>query len=283
MKRVSAVALMALAETMTTREQAIVKTVSQLRLVMGSQLERLYFTGLGKTGSRQRAARRTLASLTDRHVLYRLERRIGGVRAGSAGHIYGLGPIGKRLSAYWQGHGLVSTRASYEPGAVFVRHTLAVAEQYVRLREAEQAGHCELLDYQSEPICWRPSLALGRSKILKPDAYVRLGVGNYEERSFLEVDLGSEGRGSLTAKCLAYISYFQTGREQAEHGVFPRVLWVANNQARVRLLIQVCMSLPPEQWQLFQVVPVARATEALMGVNGEYDPEHAGSNNGKIY
>ena len=43
MKRVSAQALMSLAETLPERQRQIVVSVGRLRLVMGSQLERLYF------------------------------------------------------------------------------------------------------------------------------------------------------------------------------------------------------------------------------------------------
>ena len=43
----------------------------------------------------------------------------------------------------------------HEPGLAFVRHTLAVTELYVRLREAERAGTLELLEFEPEPECWR--------------------------------------------------------------------------------------------------------------------------------
>jgi hypothetical protein len=284
MKRVSAQALMSLAETLPERQRQIVVSVGRLRLVMGSQLERLYFNETDKAASRERAARRVLAELATQHLLLRLERRIGGVRAGSAGHIYALGPIGKRLTAYWQGQGLVRVRTTHEPGAVFVRHTLAVAGQYVQLIEAERAGQCELLAFDSEPTCWRPHQGQhGRRVTLKPDAYVRLGVGEFEQRSFLEVDCGSEGRGALMAKCRYYIGYYQTGLEQAEHGVFPRVVWVTTNHARVRLMVEVCSALPPEYWQLFQVVPLDGAIEALTGNGDDSSPKLAAEDHDKIY
>jgi hypothetical protein len=254
MKRVSALSLLALAETMPERERRIVETTAQLRLVAGSQLERLYFSKIGTAASRARAARRVLSALSERRVLTRLERRVGGVRAGSAGTVYALGPIGKRLIAYWQGEGLKRVRAVHQPGPLFVRHTLAVAEQYVRLVEAERAGHCELLSFEGEPACWRTyTSAHGGPVTLKPDAYARLGVGDFEQRSFLEVDCGSEGRGALTRKCHYYLAYYQSGQEQAEAGVFPRVVWITTSQARVRLLVEVCSSLPAEYWQLFVV------------------------------
>jgi hypothetical protein len=284
MRRLSAPALMSLAETLPERERQIVATVGQLRLVMGSQLERLHFNKTGKAASRERAARRTLAHLSEQHLLYRLGRRIGGVRAGSAGHIYSLGPIGKRLIAYWQGQGLVRVRTVHEPGTAFVRHSLAVAEQYVQLIEAERSGHCELLAFDAEPTCWRTHQSRqGQRVTLKPDAYVRLGVGAYEQRSFLEVDCGSEGRAALTRKCSYYVSYYQTGLEQAEHGVFPRVVWATTNQARVRLLVDVCSALPAEYWQLFQVTLFAGAIDALTGNSSDNSPKLAAEPHDKMY
>jgi hypothetical protein len=266
MSRLSAAGLMALAEAMPERERVIVETTARLRLVAGTQLARLFFSSSGKPASRARAARRVLTDLTEQQVLLRLERRIGGVRAGSAGHVYGLGPVGKRLVVYWQGDGLVRVRTPHEPGPIFVRHALAVAEQYVQLIEAERAGRLELVAFENEPTCWRSfSGGYGRAVILKPDALVRLGVGKFEERSFLEVDCGTEGRGALLAKCRRYVAYYQTGVEQAEHGVFPRVVWLVTNQARVRLLVDVCASLPPECWQLFSVGTASQVVALCSG------------------
>jgi hypothetical protein len=258
----SAAGLVRLAEVLGEREREIVETTGRLRLVAGKQVERLAFSSNLQPASRARAARRVLASLNEQGILFRLERRIGGVRAGSAGHVYGLGPVGKRLIAYWRGEGASRVRTPYEPGLAFVRHTLAVTEQYVLLREAERAADLELLAFDGEPDCWR-SLPGGDS--LKPDALVRLGVGDFEERSFVEVDCGTEGRGALARKCRRYAAYFQTGIEQAESGVFPRVVWITTNQVRVKLLMEVCASLPAEHWRLFSVGTQERSVELLCG------------------
>lgn len=266
MSRLSATGLLQLAEQLPARERDIVATVDRLRLVSAKQLERLFFEGAEQQPSLARNARRVLARLNSDRLLVRLERRIGGVRAGSAGHIYGLGPVGKRLVAYWKGEGLPLVRSSYEPHTAFVRHTLAVAENYVQLVEAERANLCELLEFQSEPTCWRPFVGIGgMTIILKPDAFVRLGVGDYEERAFLEIDCGTEGRGALTRKCARYFAYFRSGREQAEGGIFPRTVWITTTRTRVQLLVDVCSSLPPAAWQLFTIGTNERAVELLLG------------------
>ena len=62
----------------------------------GKQLERLHFTELsGASGPVVR--RRVLGRLVRWEVLTTLERRIGGVRAGSSGLVYALNIAGKRL------------------------------------------------------------------------------------------------------------------------------------------------------------------------------------------
>jgi hypothetical protein len=265
MKRLSATALVRLADDLDSRDREILETVARLRLLAGKQLERLCFFSISKPASRARAARRVLASLTDRGVLFRLERRIGGARAGSAGHIFGLGPVGKRLIAYWQGEGLAQVRTPHEPSLIFVRHTLAVAEQYVRLQEAERSAEIELLAFEAEPDCWRP---IDGHETLKPDAFVRLGVdADFEERNFLEVDCGTTGRGALIRKCQRYVRYCQGGTEQAEAGVFPRIVWITTTDRRVQLLGEVFAALPTDSHRLFMAGLSSQLVELCTGAD----------------
>jgi len=263
MTRVSKAELLRLAESMPDRERQIIEAVDQFRLLSGSQLGRLYFHTTIQAASRERVSRRVLHGLAAQHVLVPLERRIGGVRAGSAGTVYSLGPIGKRLIAYWHGDGLVRVRTVHQPGVLFVRHTLAVAECYVQLVEAARDGWAELLAFDAEPTCWRSFVgSYGGETILKPDAFIRLGVdGGYEQRTFLELDCGSEGRGALMRKCRAYAAYYRSGQET----VMPRVVWITTAQARVRLLVDICARLPAEDWQLFAIGTTDRLLSLCLG------------------
>src|SRR4029077_12130312 len=98
---------------------------------------------------------------------------------------------------------------------------------YVRLRAAERAGRMEVLDFDAEPACWRRYTRLGGAAgVLKPDAFVRLGFGDYEDHLLVEVDLGTEHRGQLARQHRAYGEYFRAGVEQAKTGGFPGVLWL---------------------------------------------------------
>jgi Replication-relaxation len=236
--------LLRLLEQLPQREQAIVDLVGRFRIVQSGQVERLFFIGSASPAAGRRHCRRQLARLVELGLLRRLERRIGGVRAGSAGHLYTLAPAGRRLHALSRGRDAASDRGVHEPGLAFVRHTLAVTELFVHLRETERAEALELLDFQPEPECWRSyTLASGASGWLKPDAYARLAVGEWEERSFVEVDLGTEGRAALTRKLRAYLAYYHSGREQTAEGVFPRVTFLTTTKARAEAIATLASTL----------------------------------------
>jgi hypothetical protein len=264
MRRLSARGLVELAGSFSQRDRAIIETVARLRLVSGPQIERLFFTGTVASASRSRMTRRALSRLVEAGMLARTERRIGGVRAGAAGHVYYATGRGQRLVAYWHGEGLTRGHSTYEPSALFVRHTLAITEAFVRLREAERAGEVELLAFESEPDCWRPYVGSGGGRLfVKPDAFVRLGIGEVEARAWLELDCGTEGRAAVLRKCRSYLSYFYAGIETE---VFPKVVWITTTQKRAGILAEVCASLPAEAWELFAVTTPERALDVLCGV-----------------
>jgi hypothetical protein len=266
--RVSAAGLLRLANDLGEGERTAVEIVARLRLVSHAQLASLLGPLHPQAGaaSTARAVRRTLARLTALGVLARLERQVGGVRAGSAGYVYYLGPVGQRLMAYWEGRGLIRGRFRPEPGGRYVRHRLAVSELYVQLSAADRAGELDLLAFDAEPDCWRRYIdGFGGSVALKPDAFVRVGVGTYEDRCFVEVDLGTESRSVIASKVRAYLDYFHSGNEQTAHEVFPRVALLTNSEARRTALIDVLTRLPAEHWELFTVATLDRALEVLSG------------------
>jgi len=278
MSRVSTARLLRLAGDLGGPERAAVEVVAKLRLASHAQLASLLgpLHPHASAASTARAIRRTLAHLTGLGVLGRLNRRVGGVRAGSAGYVYYLGPVGQRLVAYWDGRGLVRGRFRPEPGGRYVRHRLAVSELYVRLRAADRSGELDLLTFDAEPDCWRRFLdGFGGSVLLKPDAFVRVGVGAYEERCFVEVDLGTESRSVLASKARTYLHYFNSGSEQAEHEIFPRVVLLTNTEARRAALVDVVTRLPAEHWALFTVATLDRALEVMTGpVTVAHDGSH---------
>jgi len=155
---------------------------------------------------------------------------------------------------------------------VWTAHTLAVSDLYVQLREAERAGRVELLAFDAEPACWRRYTRLGGAAgVLKPDAFVQLGVDEYEDSFLVEVDLGTEHRGQLIRKHHVYGEYFRSGEEQTKTGVFPGVLWIVPDAQRMALLTDIHRGLPEQTRRLFTAVTVERAIDVLC------DPDDVGA------
>jgi hypothetical protein len=255
-----------LAQTLTARDLSIVATLDRVRVASVKQLERIHFAG-GRPQANARQVRHRLAHLTNARVVIRLERRVGGVRAGSAGTVYGLDVAGQRLASACGPAGGIRVRRPWTPGAPFVAHQLGITELYVRLVEASRTGGPDLLDFDAEPACWRAFAGLGGARtLLKPDAFVRLGVGAFEDSYFVEVDRATHSGPSVARKLTLYRRYWQTGREQERrHGVFPKVLVLVPSEARRAALVRVAATLPAESWPLFQIAHYEEALAIFAG------------------
>lgn len=243
---------------LTARDRALLATVARLNVASGQQLRRLHYPD---TDSGRRLARLDLARLSEWRVLARLGRRIGGVRAGSEGYVYALDVAGQRLlddrpkRRHW---------APWTPQPSHLRHTLAVSELYVGLRLAEGQSN-PLPTFDTEPRCWRRFTGPGGGPlVLKPDAYLVIDSGPYEDRYFVEIDCGTESLPRLADKARLYTRYWQSGREQAPSGVFPLVLWIAPDPKRVNAIVDALARLPASDWQLFVVTTAERATSQLI-------------------
>ena len=95
--RVGHVALKRLRQKLSERELAVLASVDTYRYMSAAQIERLQFWEHASADTAARIRRRVLERLTAARLLARTERVIGGMRAGSAGFVYGIGPLGHRL------------------------------------------------------------------------------------------------------------------------------------------------------------------------------------------
>ena len=268
-RRLGRSGLVELAARLPEKEREILETVERFRLLRSDQVRRLFYSDAESTAGGARLCRRALAHLSEEGLARRLERRVGGARAGSNGHLYATTAAGKRLLAYLGGEGVPSNRGVHEPGVAFASHTLAVAELYVQLVERERSGALELVSFETEPACWRTyTTPLGASAALKPDALVRIASGEYEYASFVEIDLGTEGRGAVQRKTQVYLAYYRNGREQVEQGVFPQVVWIAEEEARVHFLTDLFAGLPEEAQRILVAVKSEDSVAALTGASG---------------
>jgi len=142
-----------------------------------------------------------------------------------------------------------------------------VTELFVQLREAARGGGLELLDFDAEPACWRTFTGLGGARTtLKPDAFVRVGLADFEDSYFVEVDRATHSGPSVARKLTLYRRYWQSGREQSRRrGVFPKVLVLVPSEARRSALVDVASAQPAESWPLFQIVHYEQALRVFRG------------------
>ena len=253
--------LLRLREELSERDVAVLESVTSLRLLTARQIEDLHFADHATPLTAARVCRRVLDRLTSHRLLARLDRRVGGVRAGSASFVYCLGAVGDRVIR----DGEIRRRAR-EPSRTFLYHTLAVAQVVVDLTAAARHGEIELLRLETEPTCWRTVQAsIAGDDRLKPDLFVALAVGDYEYRWFVEVDRGTESIAALIRKCRLYDSYYRTGHEQHQYGVFPQVVWSVDTERRLGQLKEALGRDGHLAPGLFLVVPADGAVMVLSG------------------
>jgi hypothetical protein len=197
-------------------------------------------------------------------LLIALDRRVGGIRAGSAGYIWHLSPAAHRILQ------LAATDTSMprrfrEPSQRLLTHTLAVANTHIALVRAAKSDALELVTVQVEPGSWRRFLGLGaQSRLLRPDLAVITAQGDYEDHWFIEVDLGTEHPPTVVRKCHLYEDYRRSGIEQDVHGLFPRVLWVVPDPMRADKLTTAITEARLDQ-ALFRVVTAEQLIPTVLG------------------
>ena len=248
------------AARLSTRDWHIVEAVHRLRLVTGWQLDRLYFAelaGRSRTVSRSRA----LSRLVSWQVLARLPRRVGGAQRGSSVAVYALGVAGQRvLRERASGTPLSKpVRPATVPGDRFIAHTLAIAELYVQLVEADRAGQLRLWEFKANASAWWPN---GEGGWLKPDAYLVTSNGRVDHLWWAEVDRATESVPTVTTKLQTYLRFVQQGQIGPREAI-PRVLITVPHEQRRTALTNVVQRLPPPAAELFHVVTHEQAVAWL--------------------
>jgi hypothetical protein len=250
-----------LERSLSGRDRQILLAIEVHRFLTARQIEHLLFTGHASHVTATRICRRVLQRLTEARVLVRLERRVGGARAGSASYVYAVGPAGDRILS-----GGSRRRWVREPTPIFLAHTLAVAGARISLTEAHQEGTITLVAVEVEPACWRRYTGPGGSReTIRPDLYVVTEADEFEHLWFLEIDLDTESLTSLGRKCRNWSAYYHSGREQARNGAFPRVVWVAPSVARAARIERTIASTARLATALFQVTTSDRLVELIAG------------------
>jgi hypothetical protein len=251
-----------LQQQLSERDLAILTMLRELRLMTGQQIRRLFFPD-GNQLTQARKARAALKRLAELRLVARLSRRVGGLHAGSEGQIVGLSGLGQAVLDVGtenprRHRSVTDTKLSFQ------EHVLAVSELRVRLEEQQFADRAELLDFQAEPAAWRRFAGPGGYGVtLKPDAFVQLAVGEYEQMAFVEQDMSTESLPTIVRKLGVHLSYWRSGQEQAAHGVHPRVWWLVPDTRRQVAIAKAVRRFPSEARELFTVVLTDQAAELL--------------------
>ena len=245
---------------LSDRDLFILRFLAAAQLATTDQLERLAFPPAeGSSYTAARRARRTLTRLVEHGQLSRLDRRVGGVRAGSTSYVYQLATGGRRTL------GLARRGRTYEPGSRFIAHTLAAAHLHVELLEAERARAVVALVIEHEPT--RRFTSPSGLERLTPDLLVEVTTADgWELRWFVEIDRGTEHLPTVLRKCRTYEAYWRSGREADHHEVFPRVVWSVPDAKRAHAIeaaIAKSRSLTPDLYR----VTVAEDAAALITNN----------------
>jgi hypothetical protein len=256
--------LLSVSQSLSERDFKVLQAVADHRFLTTRHLERLLFTEHATPLSAARTCRRVLRRLDTLRVVRHLDRRVGGVRAGSASYVWAVGTVGDRLLRLRSGQ--ATRQRQREPSERFLGHALAIADAHLSLIDAHRQQRLDLVSVHTEPACWRRYLGTaGEPAVLQPDLYAVTADADYETLWFLEVDLGNEHLPTLLRKCGQYQAYRTTGAEQETSGTFPIVVWVMSDQQRadrLRAAIQRSVTISAD---LFRVTTPAALVDLVVG------------------
>jgi Replication-relaxation len=248
---------------LSDRDLELLSLLRRMRFMTGEQLLRLSFPD-GNPITQARKCRAALKRLFDHGLVVRLHRRIGGFGSGSDVQILGLSGLGLAVldvgnPTKRRHRSVTDTKVAYK------EHALAVSDLLVELTERSRAGRCELLQFDAEPESWRLFAGVGGQRlILKPDAFVRLAIDEWEIASFIEQDMDTESLPTIGRKCQIYVDYWRSGQEQHNRDVFPRVWWLVPDLGRLKAIARVITRLPGDARQLFAIALTEEASDQLV-------------------
>jgi hypothetical protein len=259
--RLTVRAIEQLRDRLSDRDMVVLRSVGEHRFLSTRHVERLHFVDHATPLAAARICRRTLQRLYEQRVLHRLERRVGGIRAGSASYVWSVGVAGDRL-LHASNRG--PRQHQDEPSVTFLKHTLAVAEAHVALIEATRTGIFELTAVELEPASWRRFVtSSGADDTLRPDLYAVTASVDYEDHWFIEVDCGTESLPVLLRKCQQYESYRRSGQAQAALGAFPLVVFQLPTATRQRKFAEAIAAARDIDAAIFRLVTTEELVDLI--------------------
>ena len=264
-KKLSRIQLAELEERLSARDHAVLQTIRKYRFLTSSQVGRLFFADCSTKTSRSRNQNLLLQRLGDYGLIRPLKRRMGGLGGGSTLQVWYLTEAGQRLLTLNDPDNIKRKRIT-EPQPLFLQHTLAIAECAVQLTViCRYSADLNLIALDTEPTCWRRFADNGKAVYLKPDMFGITTYQKYEDRWFIEMDLGSESPRQVVEKCNAYLRYYYTGIEQKETGMFPMVVWIVKDAVRKERLKEYIRGNIKGQPRMFLVITPDELEKTLRG------------------
>lgn len=249
-----------LLDRLSERDWRIVADVWRCRVLSGDHITRLHFSTISEL-TRQRTRRLVLAQLVEWGVLAPFDRRIGGVRGGSAGSVFALDVAGQRLvQARWpETADPARFRRPWTPGQLFVAHAVAISEIYVSLVELSRSGGHVVGAFTTEPLSWWPN---GSGGFIKPDAYLKLTARQMTGHWWLEVDRATESLPTLQRKLVTYLDFVRRG-QAGPNGIIPRVMLSVPEKRRRLAVATIIERLPSPAEELFAVATTVETSAQL--------------------
>lgn len=263
--RLSSARLRQLAVELPDRYTVPLLHLSRARVLTGQQLDRLLRQPDTPARTVERARQRAMIYLCRLGLAAALDRRIGGMRAGSAGYVHVLTPAGYKLAAILTDRQPPRRiRHSRAPGPMFLNHAVDIAEIYVQLTEHSRAGDFRVAAFITEPASWWQDSGV----YLRPDAYTALATPRYRDVWWLEIDRATESAPRLREKIADYLDYAESGGI-GPNGVLPRVLITTPDRQRAAVIGNIVATLATgDTGQMIAVTTHTHAAEFLIAELG---------------
>lgn len=252
---------------LTNNDISILNFLNQARFATTRQLARLFFSDSPTTETSIRRTNFAVQRLKQAGLISHLERRIGGVRAGSASYVWQITFQGLKLLKGKDNSIALRYKNQYEPSQHHVEHTLAITEIFIETIEVcRNSNSISLENFSFEPTSWRDYQKLsGVGITLKPDAYLKLVNREYEDNYFIELDRSTESLTRVVNQCKKYIEYYRSGIEQRQNEVFPYVLWIVPDEKRKSAISKVIQKELYNFWELFTVLTLDEFQDYIKG------------------
>lgn len=246
--------LLAIEKQLSARDHSVLETIQKYRFLTSDQIARMFFSDCANKISQGRQQQLLMKRLREHGLADALERQVGGYGGGSAVSVWYLTETGHRLLTLNSADPYHRKRF-LEPSAATMNHTLAIAECAIQIMNScRYSADLDLEAIDTEPSCWRRFKDGDRVNYLKPDLFAITNYDNYEDRWFIEMDLGTESATQIIEKCNIYLRYFYTGIEQKETGMFPLVVWIVKDAGRKESLKQYIQASLKAQPKMFLVI-----------------------------